>query len=74
EQEREIRAEIRNLLEAFPEQRFSGTAVARIFHGIGSPRFPAPVFGRSRRFWRRLLAVPFRSLARLAALEILACR
>uniref|UniRef100_A0A8U8CI00 DNA 3'-5' helicase n=1 Tax=Geospiza parvula TaxID=87175 RepID=A0A8U8CI00_GEOPR len=38
----------------------------------GSPRFPAQVFGRDRRFWRRLLSVEFRPLARLAALEILA--
>ncbi|XP_072781199.1 ATP-dependent DNA helicase Q4 isoform X2 [Taeniopygia guttata] len=74
EQEEEIRAEIRQLLAAHPEQEFTGRAVARIFHGIGSPRFPARDFGRDRRFWRRLLGREFRSLSRLASLEILAWR
>uniref|UniRef100_A0A674GSU0 DNA 3'-5' helicase n=1 Tax=Taeniopygia guttata TaxID=59729 RepID=A0A674GSU0_TAEGU len=40
----------------------------------GSPRFPARDFGRDRRFWRRLLGREFRSLSRLASLEILAWR
>ncbi|XP_058658747.1 ATP-dependent DNA helicase Q4-like [Ammospiza caudacuta] len=70
DEEQQLRAEVRALLAAFPEQEFSGRAVARIFHGIGSPRFPAQVFGRDRRFWRRLLSVEFRSLARLATSEI----
>ncbi|XP_071277056.1 ATP-dependent DNA helicase Q4-like [Agelaius tricolor] len=72
EQQPQIQAQVRALLEAFPEQEFSGRAIARIFHGIGSPRFPAQVFGRARRFWRRLLNVEFQSLARLATEEILA--
>uniref|UniRef100_A0A8C3U2S3 DNA 3'-5' helicase n=1 Tax=Catharus ustulatus TaxID=91951 RepID=A0A8C3U2S3_CATUS len=74
DQEEEIRAEIRKFLAAYPEEEFSGRAVARIFHGIGSPRFPARIFGRDRRFWRRLLPLEFRSLSRLASQEILAWR
>ncbi|NXM90310.1 RECQ4 helicase, partial [Oenanthe oenanthe] len=74
DQEEEIRAEIRKFLTAYPEEEFSGRAVARIFHGIGSPRYPARIFGRDRRFWRRLLPLEFRSLSRLASQEILAWR
>ncbi|NWH98484.1 RECQ4 helicase, partial [Tichodroma muraria] len=74
DQEEEIRAEIRKFLAAYPEEEFSGRAVARIFHGIGSPRFPSQIFGRDRRFWRRLLPLEFRSLSRLASQEILAFR
>ncbi|XP_023801023.1 ATP-dependent DNA helicase Q4-like, partial [Cyanistes caeruleus] len=74
DEEEEIRAEIRKLLAAFPDEEFTGRAVARIFHGIGSPRFPSRIFGRDRRFWRRLLPLEFRSLSRLASQEILASR
>lgn len=33
--EDQIRRDIRQLLSLRPEERFSGRAVARIFHGIG---------------------------------------
>ncbi|NXA64320.1 RECQ4 helicase, partial [Mohoua ochrocephala] len=70
--EGQIRADIRNFLSAHPDEAFSGRAIARIFHGIGSPRFPAWIYGRDRRFWRRHLPVEFRELSRLATEEILA--
>ena len=34
--EDQIRRDIRHLLSSWPEQRFSGRAVARVFHGIGA--------------------------------------
>ncbi|XP_071594673.1 ATP-dependent DNA helicase Q4 isoform X2 [Heliangelus exortis] len=74
EQETQIRADIRRFLALRPEENFSGRAVARIFHGIGSPRFPAQVFGRDRRFWRKHLHFDFHRLIRLATQEILATR
>lgn len=37
----------------------------------GSPRFPAQVYGRDRRFWRRHLCLSFPALMRLATEEIL---
>lgn len=40
EQEEEIRAQIRELLAAYPDEKFSGRAVARIFQGIGEGEFP----------------------------------
>ncbi|XP_066121459.1 ATP-dependent DNA helicase Q4 [Saccopteryx bilineata] len=69
--EDQIRRDVRHFLSLWPEQQFSGRAVARIFHGIGSPCFPAQVYGRDRRFWRKYLHLSFHSLMQLATEEIL---
>ncbi|XP_064443705.1 ATP-dependent DNA helicase Q4 isoform X1 [Mirounga angustirostris] len=69
--EDQIRQDVRHLLSSWPDQQFSGRAVARIFHGIGSPCYPAQVYGRDRRFWRRYLHLSFPALMRLATEEIL---
>ncbi|XP_043834477.1 ATP-dependent DNA helicase Q4 isoform X2 [Dromiciops gliroides] len=70
--ESSICSDIRHLLSIRQEEKFSGRAVARIFHGIGSPRYPAEVYGKDRRFWRKYLHVSFPSLLHLATREILA--
>ncbi|NWV41285.1 RECQ4 helicase, partial [Grantiella picta] len=72
--EEQIRRDIRNFLAAHPDEDFTGRAIARVFHGIGSPRFPAQIYGRDRRFWRKHLSLDFQSLSRLATEEILAWR
>ncbi|KAM4865342.1 ATP-dependent DNA helicase Q4 [Thomomys bottae] len=69
--EDQIRRDTRQLLSLWPEQRFSGRAVARIFHGIGSPCYPAQVYGKDRRFWRKYLHVDFHAVMRLATEELL---
>ncbi|OWK04447.1 RECQL4 [Cervus elaphus hippelaphus] len=69
--EDQIRRDIRQLLSSWPEQRFSGRAVARVFHGIGSPCYPAQVFGRDQRFWRKYLHLSFPALMHLATQELL---
>ncbi|XP_029778918.1 ATP-dependent DNA helicase Q4 isoform X3 [Suricata suricatta] len=69
--EDQIRQDIRHLLSSWPDQQFSGRAVARIFHGIGSPCYPAQVYGRDRRFWRKHLHLSFHALTRLATEELL---
>ncbi|KAK2509018.1 hypothetical protein MC885_013701 [Smutsia gigantea] len=69
--EDQARQDIRRLLSTWPEQQFSGRAVARVFHGIGSPRYPAQVYGRDRRFWRKYLHLSFPALMHLATEEIL---
>ncbi|XP_075560904.1 LOW QUALITY PROTEIN: ATP-dependent DNA helicase Q4 [Pelecanus crispus] len=74
ERESQIRADIRHFLAIRQDEKFSGRAVARIFHGIGSPCFPAQIYGRDRRFWRKYLSFDFHRLARLATEEILASR
>ncbi|XP_033925661.1 ATP-dependent DNA helicase Q4 [Melopsittacus undulatus] len=72
--ESRIRADIRHFLDIRKDEKFTGRAVARIFHGIGSPCFPAQVYGRDRRFWRTYLHVDFHQLIRMATEEILATR
>ncbi|XP_055482593.1 ATP-dependent DNA helicase Q4 [Psammomys obesus] len=69
--EDQIRRDIRQLLSLRPEERFSGRAVARIFHGIASPCYPAQVYGQDRRFWRKYLHLNFHALMRLATEELL---
>ncbi|XP_073925573.1 ATP-dependent DNA helicase Q4 isoform X2 [Castor canadensis] len=69
--EDQIRRDIRQLLSLRPEEKFSGRAVARIFHGIGSPCYPAQVYGQDRRFWRKYLHLSFHALMRLATEELL---
>ncbi|XP_021039482.1 ATP-dependent DNA helicase Q4 [Mus caroli] len=69
--EDQIRRDIRQLLSLRPEERFSGRAVARIFHGIASPCYPAQVYGLDRRFWRKYLHLDFDALMHLATEELL---
>ncbi|CAO2601871.1 ATP-dependent DNA helicase Q4 [Lemmus lemmus] len=72
--EHHIRCDIRQLLSLRPEERFSGRAIARIFHGIASPCYPAQVYGQDRRFWRKYLHLDFHALMRLATEELLSSR
>ncbi|XP_053719047.1 ATP-dependent DNA helicase Q4 isoform X1 [Synchiropus splendidus] len=69
--ENQIRADIRSFLSTRSDEKFSGRAIARIFHGIGSPCFPAQVYGRDRRFWRKYIQFDFNQLIRLATQEII---
>ncbi|XP_051015305.1 ATP-dependent DNA helicase Q4 [Acomys russatus] len=69
--EDQIRRDTRQLLSLRPEERFSGRAVARIFHGIASPCYPAQVYGQDRRFWRKYLHLNFHALMRLVTEELL---
>uniref|UniRef100_A0A8B9BPR6 DNA 3'-5' helicase n=1 Tax=Anser brachyrhynchus TaxID=132585 RepID=A0A8B9BPR6_9AVES len=72
--EDQVRADVRRFLAIRQDEKFSGRAVARIFHGIGSPCYPAQVYGRDRRFWRKHLRFDFHRLMRVATEEILALR
>nr|XP_032818567.1 ATP-dependent DNA helicase Q4 [Petromyzon marinus]XP_032818568.1 ATP-dependent DNA helicase Q4 [Petromyzon marinus] len=56
------------------DRNFSARAIARIFHGIGSPAYPAKVWGRDRRFWRSHLDVDFYFVMEVAKREILRLR
>lgn len=69
-----IARDIRTLTNVHHDQSFTGRAVARILHGISSPCYPAEVWGRDRRFWRKHLDVEFNSLRRYATRELLKLR
>ncbi|XP_019957451.2 ATP-dependent DNA helicase Q4 isoform X2 [Paralichthys olivaceus] len=69
--ENQIRADIRSFLSNRSDEKFSGRAVARILHGIGSPCYPALTYGRDRRYWRKYIQFDFNQLIRLATQEII---
>ncbi|XP_029919345.1 ATP-dependent DNA helicase Q4 [Myripristis murdjan] len=69
--EDQIRADIRSFLANRSDEKFSGRAVARIFHGIGSPCYPAQTYGKDRRYWRKYIQFDFNQLIRLATQEII---
>nr|XP_015212812.1 PREDICTED: ATP-dependent DNA helicase Q4 [Lepisosteus oculatus] len=69
--EDQIRADIRSFLSCHSDEKFSGRAVARVFHGIGSPCYPAQTFGKDRRFWRKYLHFDFNEIIRMATQEII---
>ena len=63
-----IASDIRNLINSYPDEEFTGRAIARIFQGIDSPCYQATMYGRDRRFWRQHLDTDFNEL-RLFAIE-----
>ncbi|XP_024130720.1 ATP-dependent DNA helicase Q4 isoform X4 [Oryzias melastigma] len=69
--EEQVRTDIRRFLALRSDEKFSGRAVARILHGIGSPRYPAQIYGRDRRFWRKYLHLDFNRLIQMATQEII---
>lgn len=69
--ETEVINDIRVLISSYRDTNFSARAIARIFHGIQSPNYPAVTWGRCR-FWRSHLNCDFNSICQLAVQEILA--
>ena len=57
-----VSRDVRSLINVNSDVDFTGRAIARIFHGIDSPCFPAIVWGRNRRYWRKYLDVDFNKL------------
>ncbi|XP_059477088.1 ATP-dependent DNA helicase Q4 [Neocloeon triangulifer] len=70
ENEDQVRADVRAMVGTFSDSSFTGRAIARIFHGISSPCFPAQVWGRTR-FWRLHLNDNFQTICKIASPEIL---
>lgn len=61
------------MIHRYPENNFSGRAIARVFHGVQSPNYPAVIWGRSN-FWRAHTSVDFNRIVRLANAEIVRMR
>jgi ATP-dependent DNA helicase Q4 len=67
----QARRDIRDLLSIHGDQNLSSARIiARILQGIGSPRFPAEVWGKVRRFWRSNVNVNFNDLMKIANEEL----
>ena len=71
--EAEVINDIRVLISSYRDTNFTARAIARIFHGIQSPNYPAVSWGRNR-FWRSHLDSDFNLVCQLAAKEILSMR
>lgn len=61
----EISNNVRSLINMYPENRFTGRAIARIFHGIQSPKYPAVIWSKCR-FWRNNMEYDFNSVVNIA--------
>ena len=70
EEEEQIGRDVGTLVARFSSQQFGGRSIARIFHGISSPCFPAIVWGAQRGFWRRYLHIDFHSLSRITTKKL----
>ncbi|XP_071572607.1 ATP-dependent DNA helicase Q4 [Temnothorax nylanderi] len=71
--EQQIANDVRSLITRYRDTKFTGRAVARIFHGIQSPNYSALIWHRCR-FWRLHVATDFNAICKIAAREILALR
>jgi len=71
--EQQIAVDVRSLIIRYRDTKFTGRAIARIFHGIQSPNYPALIWNRCR-FWRIHIAADFNTICKIADREILALR
>ncbi|XP_064610568.1 ATP-dependent DNA helicase Q4-like [Liolophura sinensis] len=64
----QLQADIRSFIHTYSvDHSLNGRVIARIFHGIPSPCFPAPVWGRVRRYWRTYMHLDFNLVMKMAA-------
>ncbi|CAD1474602.1 unnamed protein product, partial [Heterotrigona itama] len=58
ENEAQVACDVRNLIISYRDNNFTGRAIARIFHGIQSPNYPAYIWNKCR-FWRTHISFDF---------------
>lgn len=68
-----IISDIRTMISRYPENNFTGRALARIFHGVHSPVYPAVIWARCKH-WRAHLKTDFNHIVKMANMEILKSR
>lgn len=68
-----IISDIYNMISRYPENKFTGRSLARIFHGVQSPVFPAVIWSRCKH-WRAHLKTDFNYIVKLANTVILKLR
>lgn len=69
----DIISDIRTMISCYPENNFTGRALARIFHGVPSPVYPAVIWGRCK-YWRAHIKTDFNHIIKVANMEILKFR
>lgn len=68
--ETRIASDVNRILNSYIDCKFTARAVARIFHGVESPNFPAYVWGRSP-FWRIHIKKNFNAVCKIAQKQII---
>lgn len=68
-----IISDVYTMISRYPENNFTGRNLARIFHGVQSPVFPAVIWSRCK-YWRAHLKVDFNHIVKLANSVILKMR
>ncbi len=74
EEEEEVGRDVATLVARYSDQHFTGRAIARLFHGIPSPLYPAMAWGAQRWVWRKYLHLNFNKLSRIATKTLLELR
>uniref|UniRef100_A0A1B0C865 DNA 3'-5' helicase n=1 Tax=Lutzomyia longipalpis TaxID=7200 RepID=A0A1B0C865_LUTLO len=69
----QLERDIRYMVANYPDNNFTGRSLARIFHGISSPNFPAIVWGRCK-LWRAHTMTNIHRIIALANATILEMR
>lgn len=69
----EIISDLKQIIFMYPDNNFSGRALARLFHGISSPCYPAVIWGRCK-YWRAHMNVNFSRLVSLGNAELVKMR
>jgi ATP-dependent DNA helicase Q4 len=74
EKEKHVAGNIKKFIYTYEKDaKLTGVVIARIMHGISTPRYPAEVWGRNRNFWRAHLDVEFERLRDLCTKQLLNC-
>ncbi|XP_066255996.1 ATP-dependent DNA helicase Q4 [Euwallacea similis] len=71
--EEQLVGDIKTMVCMYRDNQFTGRALARLFHGIQSPNYPAVIWGRSK-LWRSHLNEDFHEICRIATREIIKLR
>lgn len=64
---------VRDMINMYPENNFTGRSLARIFHGIQSPNYPALMWSRCK-YWRAHFKIDFNHIVSLANAVIVQMR
>lgn len=69
----QIVRDVRTMIALYPENNFTGRNIARIFHGVPSPVYPAQIWSRCK-LWRGHVKTDFNLIVKLANSTIVKMR
>ncbi|KAJ6642571.1 ATP-dependent DNA helicase Q4 [Pseudolycoriella hygida] len=69
----QIIKDVQTMIALYPENNFTGRNIARIFHGVPSPVYPAQIWSRCK-FWRGHVTTDFNIIVKLANSTIVKMR